>query len=94
MSWKERMRKIDAELVADHLENTLSRWQVPYEDVIWAIRHGAAKPNDKRSKKLMQAAQYGASRLVPYEGDWMAKGSSKILDAVNILEKRLVNSGS
>lgn len=53
-------------------------WNIDPEDMLWAIRHGAERSNDKRSKQLQGAAQTGSARLKPYEGDWVVSGGHYI----------------
>jgi hypothetical protein len=86
----ERRRQIPVSDVVDHIKAQLTKWVVPDEDVLWAIQKGSARPNVKRSKQLMAAAQYGGSRLVPYDDEWVVRGNSVILDALNAIEAELV----
>jgi hypothetical protein len=66
----ERRRKIPVADVVHHIKARLAAWDVPDADVLWAIQKGAPLANSKRSKRLMAAAQYGGSRLVPYDDVW------------------------
>jgi hypothetical protein len=86
----ERRRSIDVVDVVAHIKEKLTTWGVSDEDVLWAIRKGARQSNKKASKSLMAAAQYGGSRLVPYDDDWVVKGNDVILDALNIIEAELI----
>jgi len=53
---------------------TMTRWGYSHDEIRWAIEHGAAKPNDKRSKALQGCARLGAAHLRPYEGVWVCGG--------------------
>jgi len=89
----ERRRSISVSDVVDHIKTRLAGWGVSDEDVLWAIRKGARQSNKKASKSLMAAAQYGGSRLVPFDDDWVVKGNDVILDALNIIEAELIAKG-
>lgn len=49
---------------------TMRRWGLDPANLLWAMNHGAKKPNDKRSRELRGAAKLGRSELKPYEGEW------------------------
>jgi hypothetical protein len=86
----ERGRRIPVQDMVDHMKARLAVWDVPDADVLWAIQKGAPLANSTRSKRLMAVAQYGGSRLVPFEDVWVVKGNSVILDALRVLEAELI----
>lgn len=50
--------------------DAMRRWKVAPADMLWAIEKGAWKPNDRRTRALIGAAQVGTARLKPWEGHW------------------------
>lgn len=51
-------------------------WGLRPADLLWAIEHGAARPNDKRSRQLQGCAMIGGARLKPFDGEWMLSRAS------------------
>lgn len=50
--------------------DAMRRWKVAPADMLWAIEKGAWKPNDRRTRTLIGAAQIGSARLKPWNGHW------------------------
>lgn len=65
------------------------RWGVPEENILWAIQNGARKPNDKRCKTMLAVMQWGASRIVPWDGEWSVRGNAALIEAMDMIEARL-----
>ena len=55
--------------------SAMRRWKVAPADMLWAIEKGAWKPNDRRSRALIGAAQIGGARLKPWGGHWTIQGA-------------------
>jgi hypothetical protein len=87
----ERERSISTLAVYEHALDVLDGWDAEPADVVWAIQKGAShrNGNDPRAKRLAAAVQFGASRIVPYNGDWIARGNHALLAVLNLLEREM-----